>query len=122
MAFARHITFISLYFDCFSSSLLILGDFKVTRCVLVDIITSCSVLQLRLLQTKNSARSLESKYQKLYPTKNCAAIPKIKLKYSSCSVVVVTYRLRTFPCRTFVGMVNFTFREMHVAEKSMGKS
>ena len=80
MAFARHKTFISLYFDFFSSSLLILGDFKVTRCVLVDIITSSSVLQLRLLQTRNSALSLESKYQQLYQTKNCATIPKINLK------------------------------------------
>ena len=80
MAFARHKTFISLYFDFFSSSLLILGDFKVTRCVLVDIITSSSVLQLRLLPTRNSALSLESKYQQLYQTKNCATIPKIKLK------------------------------------------
>ena len=55
MAFVRHKTFISLQFECFSSSLLILGDFKVTRCVLVEVITSSSV------QTRNSA--LESKYQ-----------------------------------------------------------
>ena len=61
MALVRHKAFISLKFD--SSSLLILGDFKVTRCVLVDIITSLSVLQLRLLQTRSSALLLESKYQ-----------------------------------------------------------
>ena len=72
MAFVRHKTFISLQFECFSSSLLILGDFKVTRCVLVEVITSSSV------QTRNSA--LESKYQQLYQTKTCATIPKIKLK------------------------------------------
>ena len=82
MAFVRHKTFISLKFDCLSSSLLILGDFKVTCCVLVDITTSSSVLQLRLLQTRNSALSLESKYQQFYQTKNCASIPKIKLKQS----------------------------------------
>ena len=33
MALVRHKAFISLKFDCLSSSLLILGDFKVTRCV-----------------------------------------------------------------------------------------
>ena len=38
------------------------------------------LLQLRLLQTRNSALSLESKYQQFYRTKNCASIPKIKLK------------------------------------------
>ena len=63
MALVRHKAFISLKFDCLSSSLLILGDFKVTRCVLVDIITCSTALQLRLLQTRNSALSLESKYQ-----------------------------------------------------------
>ena len=67
-------------FIIITAHLLILGGFKVARCVLVDIITSSSVLQLRLLQTRNSALSLESKYQQLYQTKNCATIPKIKLK------------------------------------------
>ena len=63
MAFVQHKTFISPEFDRLSSLLLISGDFKVTRCVMVDIITSSRVLQLRLLQTRNSALSLESKYQ-----------------------------------------------------------
>ena len=85
MAFAQNKTFISLQLDCLSSSLLILGDFRVKRCVLADIITSSSVLQLRLLQTRSSALSLESKYQQLYQTKNCATIQKIKLKqYCRC--------------------------------------
>ena len=53
MALVRHKAFISLKFNCLPSSRLILGDFKVTRCVLVDIITSLSVLQLRLLQTRS---------------------------------------------------------------------
>ena len=43
-------------------------------------LTSSSVLQLRLQQTRKSALSLESKCQQLYQTKNCATIPKIKLK------------------------------------------
>ena len=63
MAFVRHKTFISLYFNCLSSLPLILGDFKATRCVLIDIITSSSVRQTRLLRTRNSALSLERKYQ-----------------------------------------------------------
>ena len=63
MAFVRHKTFISLYFNCLSSLPLILGDFKATRCVLIDIITSSSVRQPRLLRTRNSALSLERKHQ-----------------------------------------------------------
>ena len=63
MAFVRHKTFISLYFNCLSSLPLILGDFKASRCVLIDIITSSSVRQPRLLRTRNSALSLERKYQ-----------------------------------------------------------
>ena len=55
MAFVQHETFISLYFNCLSSLPLILRDFKATRCVLVDIITSSSVRQPRLLRTRNSA-------------------------------------------------------------------
>ena len=61
--FLRHKTFISLYFNCLSSLPLILGDFKATHCVLVDIITSSSVRQPQLLRTRNSALSLERKYQ-----------------------------------------------------------
>ena len=56
-AFVRHKTFISLYFNCLSSLPLILGDFKATRCVLIDIITSSSVRQPRLLRTRNGLRS-----------------------------------------------------------------
>ena len=63
MAFVRHKTFISLYFNCLSSLPLILGDFKATHCVLVDIITSSSVRQPQLLRTRNFALSLERKYQ-----------------------------------------------------------
>ena len=63
MAFVRHKTFISLYFNCLSSLPLILGDFKATRCALVDIITSSSVRQPRLLRKRNSALLLERKYQ-----------------------------------------------------------
>ena len=59
-----------------------LGDFKVRCCALVNITTSSSVLQLRLLQMRNSALSLESKYQQFYQTKYYASIPKIKLKQS----------------------------------------
>ena len=57
MAFVRHKTFISLYFNCLSSLPLILGEFKATLCVLIDIITSSSVRQPRLLRTRNSALS-----------------------------------------------------------------
>ena len=63
ITFLRHKTFISLYFNYLSSLPLILGDFKATRCVLVDIITSSSVRQPQLLRTRNSALSLERKYQ-----------------------------------------------------------
>ena len=63
LAFVRHKTFISLYFNCLSSLPLILGDFKATHCVLVDVITSSSVRQPQLLRTRNSALSLERKYQ-----------------------------------------------------------
>ena len=63
MAFVLHKTFISLYFNCLSSLPLILGDFKATRCVLINIITSSSVRQPRLLRTRNSALLLERKYQ-----------------------------------------------------------
>ena len=61
--FVRNKKVFGLWFDCLSSTLLILRDFKVTRCLLVDIITSPSVPQLRLLQTRNFALSLMNKYK-----------------------------------------------------------
>ena len=61
--FVRNKKVFGLWFDCLSSTLLILRDFKVTRCLLVDIITSPSVPQLRLLQTRNFALSLKNKYK-----------------------------------------------------------
>ena len=68
MAFVQHKN------NYLSSLPLILGDFKVTRCVLVDIIKSSSVLQPRLLQTRNCVLSLERKYQQFDRTKNCVVV------------------------------------------------
>ena len=81
---AQNIHFLSL-------SLLILGDFKVTCCMLVDITTSSSVLQLRLLQTRNSALSLESKYQQFYQTKNCASSPNLYMSVLSLNLILIKF-------------------------------
>ena len=78
MAFARHKTFTSLWFDCLLSSSLILGDFS--HMLRVGWRTSSRVRQLRFSRQEILPTHFRENINNYIKLKNCAAIPKNKTK------------------------------------------